>query len=48
MSGNGKVSEDVIEGGYFYVGRLLWMALLSNGLPPFGYCQVCDLVSKSL
>lgn len=48
MSGNGKVNEDVIEGGSFYVDRLLWMILLSNGLPPFGYCHVCDLVPKSL
>lgn len=43
MSGNGNVSEDVIEGGSFYVDRLLWMALLS-----FGYCHVCDLGSTWL
>ena len=43
-----EVSGDVSESGFFHADRLLWIGPWSNGLPPLGYCRICDLFSISI
>ena len=48
--GTGEVSSLGMwrNGGFFHADRLLWMVPGQNGLPPFGYCRMRDLLLHSI